>query len=543
VVVDAQGHRAATSGLDFRIAGTVYDATSGQTLPGARISLGSTAANHAPDRSVLTGPDGSFSFDRLAADKYQMYGEAVGYPQQGFEQHEAPFLTGVVVGPNISSDHLVFRLQRGSVISGEVVDEFNDPVRAAQVMLFRRGLGDGSFSTHFVREAQTDDQGHYKFAPLLPGTYFVAVSAKPWYARASFDESSRVEATTSAQMIANMKRLDVAFPLTFYSGASEASEATPIPLRSGDRATADFSLHSVPAARIIIQSSTAASGQVPFVRLSQATLGDFDLPVVQTEQRDFARPAPSGGSASMEIVQAGLAPGRYLAHVTIPGVDNDRVQEIEISGDTTIDVDSFQASASAAIHGIVRTASGAAVSPTVAIILRELKTDQTRGERPNEKGEFNLAGMQPGTYEVSIANSTNDYLLQMISPNAKVNGRSLTIGSAQTAELAITLGKGMGEINGVALRDGKGLGGTLVLLVPANPDANPVLFRRDQSDSDGTFALQRIVPGQYSVVAIEDGWDLEWSKSAVLRPYIAKAEQIDVAANGKYDVKVQVQKK
>ena len=32
------------------------------------------------------------------------------------------------------------------------------------------------------------------------------------------------------------------------------------------------------------------------------------------------------------------------------------------------------------------------------------------------------------------------------------------------------------------------------------------LIRRDQSDSDGSFALRDVVPGQYTVVAIQDGW-------------------------------------
>jgi hypothetical protein len=177
------------------------------------------------------------------------------------------------------------------------------------------------------------------------------------------------------------------------------------------------------------------------------------------------------------------------------------------------------------------------------IVLRNRKTNQGRGERPDEKGQIEFRELTPGTYEVSVANVTDTYLLQMTSTNAKVNGRDITISASSPADLAISLGKGMGEIHGVSLRDGKGVSGTLVLLVPDNPDANTVLFRRDQSDSDGTFALQRIVPGKYSVISIDDGWDLEWSKSQVLKPYLAKAEKIEVAAGGKYDIKVQVQKK
>jgi hypothetical protein len=529
-----------TTAQSYRIAGIVYDATSGQTLPGARVALGSTAEGHAPDRSVLSAPDGSFAFEHLAAGKYQMYGEALGYPQQGFEEHEPPFLTGVVVGPDESADHLAFRMQRGSGISGIVTDEFNDPVRSAQVILFRRGLADGRFSTHFMREGMTDDLGHYKFAPLFSGTYFVVVQARPWYAHTGTDES--LIAAASAPVIENMKRLDVAFPLAFYSGAADATDATPIPLRSGDRATADFSLHSAPAASVTFHQSTAVNEQFPFVRFTQQLFGDFELPV-QTEQRPLFHPRPGEGvSALTDMVLGGIAPGSYLAHLNLSNGQGERIEEIEIDGDTTLDPDSFQEQASASAHAVVRMAGSAAPKETI-VVLRNVKTNDQDAERPDDKGQMDFKNLAPGTYEVSVANSRDTYLLQMSSPNVKINGRELTLSAASPAELEIVLGKGMAEIHGVALRDGKGLGGTLVLLVPENPDANAVLFRRDQSDSDGTFALPSAVPGKYSVVSIDGGWDLQWSRAEVLKPYLAKATEIEVAANGKYDVKVQVQKK
>ena len=43
--------------------------------------------------------------------------------------------------------------------------------------------------------------------------------------------------------------------------------------------------------------------------------------------------------------------------------------------------------------------------------------------------------------------------------------------------------------------------------------------RRDQSDSDGTFTLANILPGKYVLMAIENGWDLEWMNPSVLKPY------------------------
>ena len=59
-------------------------------------------------------------------------------------------------------------------------------------------------------------------------------------------------------------------------------------------------------------------------------------------------------------------------------------------------------------------------------------------------------------------------------------------------------------------------------------EANRELFRRDQSDQDGTFSLQQVIPGSYTVIAIENGWDLDWGKPAVLAQYIKHGQPITV---------------
>ena len=71
----------------------------------------------------------------------------------------------------------------------------------------------------------------------------------------------------------------------------------------------------------------------------------------------------------------------------------------------------------------------------------------------------------------------------------------------------------------------------MVFLVPDHPGENTILFRRDQSDSDGTFTLAGILPGHYRVIAIERGWELEWAKPSVLAPFLLKSRQVDVRGN------------
>ncbi len=81
----------------------------------------------------------------------------------------------------------------------------------------------------------------------------------------------------------------------------------------------------------------------------------------------------------------------------------------------------------------------------------------------------------------------------------------------------------------------------MVVLVPEDLEHHLSFVRRDQSDGDGTFLLGNAAPGKYKVVAIRNGWDMEWSNPAVLKPYLKAAEPLQVNANQKYSVTVKVQ--
>jgi hypothetical protein len=81
----------------------------------------------------------------------------------------------------------------------------------------------------------------------------------------------------------------------------------------------------------------------------------------------------------------------------------------------------------------------------------------------------------------------------------------------------------------------------MIVLVPKRPEKNNSLFRRDQSDSDGTFTLPNVFPGQYTLLAIENGWDLEWSNVSALSPFMKEGKPIEVQPEGKLQVQVSAQ--
>jgi hypothetical protein len=157
-------------------------------------------------------------------------------------------------------------------------------------------------------------------------------------------------------------------------------------------------------------------------------------------------------------------------------------------------------------------------------------------------GEFRLKeqAVPPGTYDV-LCQPPAVAVKSMSATGAKVSGRSIEIAGGQDVRLKVVLSEGTGRVSGFALKDGKPVDGVMIALVPEVPEHNLVLFRRDQSDSDGSFRLPGVHPGKYTVIAIENGWELEWLTPGVLEKYLTGGEPVQVAANAKIDVNVKAQ--
>ena len=79
----------------------------------------------------------------------------------------------------------------------------------------------------------------------------------------------------------------------------------------------------------------------------------------------------------------------------------------------------------------------------------------------------------------------------------------------------------MSELTGVAVQNEQPFSAAMVLLLPEDV-TRASLIRRDQSDSDGTFTLPEILPGRYTLIAIDNGKDLAYRDPAAIQPYLAQ---------------------
>jgi len=215
------------------------------------------------------------------------------------------------------------------------------------------------------------------------------------------------------------------------------------------------------------------------------------------------------------------------------------VETVELHSSTK--VDSSHSEKRVAVSGTVHYGQQSKLD-SYSIVLYERKTGKSHVTASNAK-EFNFGEpLEPGAYEVLVHSRSRFYIAAIHAAGTKVTGRTITLGASPEATLDILMASGTGEVSGVAMIAGKPSAAVMVVLVPNDPKHNLALFRRDQSDSDGTFLLPSVVPGEYSVVALSNAWDLEWLNPDVLQKYLGRAVPVVVNPDSKPTVTVEVEK-
>jgi hypothetical protein len=506
----------------YSISGVVLSSTTGRPLDRADVWL-----EAAPDNKTVaqtrTTEDGHFDFEGLAKAKYGLRGSRRGYITSYYQEH-FQFSTAIAVGEGLVSTGLTLQLPPDAVIYGTVTDEAGDPVQQAQVSIYRENYAGGAGNIIRIRSVGTDDLGAYEVIRLEPGDYYLSVTARPWYATRlqGFDGQGNVTHIPNSA-------LDVAFARTFYAGATDSDSATPIPLRAGDRVPVNFTLAAVPALHMTTNVSRPEGRPNPnfsVPTLEQEVFGTMEP--VQADVMGFMGNA-MGGPTTMEI--GGIPPGNYQIEVTAPGGAVRHLSSLNVTADFKLDT--TQASPVAAVTGAVLMASGDKLPSGAVVALRAIDGPPVSPTQLDKDGAFEFNAIAPGKYELVVyAPGAALSVRRLTASGAALDGHLLTVGT-QPVTIAATLVAGSATITGVAQSGGKPASGVMVVLVPKDPVGDQAMFRRDQSDSDGTFSLYQVPPGEYTVVAIDDGWELDWAHPAVIAHYLPLGLKVTVPPNTK----------
>jgi protocatechuate 3,4-dioxygenase beta subunit len=157
-----------------QISGHVYRSDTGQPISKAQVSLDpqddKTQETAGGSRIVRTGPDGTFVFSGVPPGSYAINAWRNGFANGRVQWQSNASRHSLTTGQNL--DNMILRLVPAGVITGRVFDEDQEPVAGVVVYILTIDFAPGGRRRIYATSSTTtDDQGNYRAAALLPGSY------------------------------------------------------------------------------------------------------------------------------------------------------------------------------------------------------------------------------------------------------------------------------------------------------------------------------------------------------------------------------------
>jgi 5-hydroxyisourate hydrolase-like protein (transthyretin family) len=508
------------------ISGTVTSAKTGQPLQDTSLTL-TTIQDRKRVAETKTDGDGRFSFDNVPDAKYALRASHRGYVTAAYQEHPGGISTAIVTGDGLVSTGLEFTLEPQATLYGVVSDDSGDPVPQARIALYRK---DQSSETGRMRRANgtnADGVGNFEIARLAPGNYYLSVSGTPWYA------THRQSWTYPGGKPAGDERrspLDVAYPVTYYPDATDFNAAAAIAVTAGDRVPVNLVLHAVPAVHISMQVPSPDQNQsFSTPQLHQDIFGSDDS--VPTAV-NYTRRDPSDPKSTLTVEFGGVAPGQYQLQVgNSNGQPGSYANVSASSGNSKVDLSS--AVPLAEVSGKVTVAGVEGMLKGLSIALLPQQAGNRSGAQVEQDGSFRLQSLRSGVYRVEFTVPSHTMTVtQLSAAGGAVDGHLLKIGG-EPISLTATIAETTASVRGFAMLDGKPVSGVFLLLVPAGSSAGRDPSQANQSDSDGSFDFPGLAPGAYTLLAIQEGWTLDWGRPEVIAPYLPRGLKVTVPLHAK----------
>ncbi len=245
------------------IAGTIM--TEGDDpQPVRRAEVRALGVGGAP-RTAYTDADGQFVFRALPFGRYMLEANKPGYVRSayGSRRFDRPG-TPIEVTSNERVHNLQWRMPRGSVITGRIVDEFGQPAQGARVsvQLMRvvngeRTLVQVPLVTSILGEV-VDDRGIYRLFGLPAGDYVVSATPRSMgtgdirrMTDAEIQAARQAVQQPSSPYAATPPSTTLGFSQVYFPGVLTSNEATPVKVGAGEeRDGVDFVMRLVRTASL-----------------------------------------------------------------------------------------------------------------------------------------------------------------------------------------------------------------------------------------------------------------------------------------------------
>jgi uncharacterized protein YodC (DUF2158 family) len=281
----------------------------------------------------------------------------------------------------------------------------------------------------------------------------------------------------------------------------------------------NISMHAVPSLHITVPAPERTDGSVVVPQLQRLAFGS----VIDTQSSgDFF-----GGAQGRTLELGGVAPGRYELAIGEP----QHIVDVDLSANQQIDAEA--GATASAVKGVVRMASGGPMPEEMTLSINRLEGGAGQSQFATEvrSGRFTFMPVPPGEYEVWATAGDKRMPVVATALGARAQaGNVITLREGGPA-LTVTVSGAEVRVEGLAKKDGRGFAGAMMVLLPRDHAQWKALTRRDQSDSDGSFAFRDVAPGEYIAVAIEDGWPLDWTSLNVMGRYLRAGTNVTVSEN------------
>ncbi len=523
------------------IEGSVINIQNSRTIPRASVTL--LGVKGVGSKSQRCDSSGHFIFQNVEPGSYRLIAQRVGFFSDATKREYQPMIE-VTAGEHVKN--MPVRLMPAAVLSGEVLDEYNDPVPDVEIQLLAVQMKLGQMELKVAGKAITDDRGEYRVAGLHPGKYYVvaeyktnnvametlkATIAEKLLERRPVNSAPQKEELEALHIDTPEEQAYTYAPL-FYPATSDFQQAQSLKLNPGDELAANFLMVSAPVVSIRGKVINGLTGGPP----AGVSVAAFWTMYMQGE----GMPAQvSGEDGTFEI--RGLAPGTYTvrAGFTQDKQDFEGEQTVEVGNEGAQNVQiAALPDFSAAGHV---TIAGTPDHPPRRVLIEFAGEDMTPRVRASASfPEFKFeAQLRPDHhYYARALNLPDDYYLKSVAIGGHEMPPDDVLVSGVRGDMELTFSAAGAQIEG-ALYDSKGdpTRGS-ILLVPDVPQPGPPdLYRKTSAGSDGKFNFRGVPPGSYRLLAMESlALNDQVTDPDFARKIAGRGDLISVVESGKYIV-------
>jgi hypothetical protein len=422
---------------------------------------------------ATTDVDGRYSIGGIAPGKYHLWVQRPGVLPAVYGAR-GPNRPGkvIAIAAGETKKNVDVQVEAPAVITGHIYDDEGEPL-SVPIILWHVIWRNGQKTMEQAGGGATDDEGAYRLYGLPAGTYLVSTN-------------QTVPRTVTSREV---------YPLTYYPGTPDTSNAVPLRVAPGSEASGiDFHLRKTVAVTVRGLVTNSVPGQ-------QFT--------VAIERRDAAAARIPSVHTAGEFTLGRIVPGSYILTAISTGGDKTYWGSTNLDVGT-LDMEDVRIAVSPVTPIAGKTAPGISlqlIQPPMPAIEVAAKSD----------GTFVWPNPRPGKWTIEATHLTGGQYEK--SP------REIEIAPAFTGPLEVAIGTDGAEVNGTAAESA-----TVLLLTDGK---TPRVVKYAIADADGKYELPGVPPGKYRLLALDDIETLSWEDPAVANGFEGQGVAIELAPSAK----------